>query len=198
MDVLVLDHFDSFTHNLVQGLGALGASVRVARHDADPARLLSTRLDRLVLSPGPGTPDRTGCASELLGLLDPTVPVLGVCLGMQLLARLDGAEVVPAPEPVHGRASRITHDGLGVFAGLEQSLEAGRYHSLCVRAASLPATWLPTAWAGPVLMGMRHARLPREAVQFHPESVLTPLGGRMLANFLRGRGMQEAGGLVAR
>lgn len=190
MRVLLLDNFDSFTHNLAQAFGGLGAEVIVRRNDVPAADLLALRADRVVISPGPGTPERTGNCAAFLAALSPSVPVLGVCLGMQLLAQMAGARVERAGEPVHGRSSRLEHDGAGVFEGLPQGLPVARYHSLCVVSGSLPPELVPTAWAGGVLMGLRHATLPREGVQFHPESVLTPQGPAMLANFLRNRGMR--------
>lgn len=183
--VLLVDNFDSFTHNLAQALGALGARVTVMRHDESVEALVATSPDRVVLSPGPGTPARTGSCPGLLRALPAQVPVLGVCLGMQLMAASCGGRVERGPEPVHGWDTEIEHDGSGLFAGLPPGLRAGRYHSLHV-AVPLPEELVATAWSQGVLMGLRHRRLPWAGVQFHPESVLTPWGPRLLANFLRG------------
>jgi anthranilate synthase/aminodeoxychorismate synthase-like glutamine amidotransferase len=190
--VLLVDNFDSFTHNLAQVLGGLGGDVVVRRHDVPVVELLATNPDRVVISPGPGTPDRTGSCSALLDALAPGVAVLGVCLGMQLLAMRDGVPVIRAPRPVHGKASLVRHDGQGLFEGLPAAVRVGRYHSLCVDAAAGPSPdWVTSAWTEDgIVMGMRHVRLPWEGVQFHPESVLTPEGPRMLANFLEGRGLR--------
>lgn len=190
MRVLLVDNFDSFTHNLAQALGGLGADVLVRRNQEPLELLLALEPDRVVLSPGPGTPDRTGTCAALIAALPADTPVLGVCLGMQLLACLEGATVARAREPVHGRASPVRHDGRGVFAGLPQGLLVGRYHSLCVVEATLPPTLEATSHAPDgTLMGVRDVSRPLEGVQFHPESVLTPEGVSMLSNFLLGRGM---------
>ena len=187
MRVLLVDNFDSFTHNLAQVMGGLGADVTVLRNEVSVRDLLETSPQRIVVSPGPGTPDRTGSCAELLGTAPREIPVLGVCLGMQLMATLAGGVVARAPEPVHGKATLIRHDGAGVFAGLPQDLAVGRYHSLCVSQVGLPGCLVPSAWARDgVLMGLRHRDRRWEGVQFHPESVLTPDGEAMLANFLRG------------
>jgi anthranilate synthase/aminodeoxychorismate synthase-like glutamine amidotransferase len=185
--VVIVDNFDSFTYNLAQAFGALGADVHVVRNDVDARVALAILPDRLVLSPGPGGPARTGSCREIVAGLQGRIPILGVCLGMQLLATIEGARVVRATRPVHGRATPLEHDGLGIYRGLPSPCEAGRYHSLAVDPASLPPSLVPTAWSGGVLMGLRHARLAVEGIQFHPESVLTPHGAPMLANFLEQR-----------
>ncbi len=193
--ILVLDNYDSFTFNLVQLLGALGAEVEVARNDAlDAAGLEALRPQGLIVSPGPSHPDNTGLAKELvrraLGLDGGHVlcPVLGVCLGHQLLGRVFGAAVGPAPEPMHGRPARITHDGQGVFVDVPLPFQAGCYHSLAVVEASLPPGLEVSARdEGGVIMGLRHATLPAEGVQFHPESIMTESGERILHNFLSQR-----------
>ena len=184
MRVVIFDNLDSFTHNLAQLLGGLGADVIACRPGRGPAACLSLRPDRIVLSPGPGRPEDAGECGRLLLTAAGQVPILGVCLGMQLTALAFGGRVVRGDEPVHGRASPVSHDGQGIFRGLPHPLVAGRYHSLAVVPASLPPSLRPTAWAGDVLMGLRHATLAIEGVQFHPESVLTPDGTRLLANFL--------------
>lgn len=187
MRVVIIDNFDSFTHNLAQAFGALGADVRVVRNDVDASLVVGAAPDRLVLSPGPGGPERTGCCREVVARLQGRVPILGVCLGMQLLAVMEGARVVRAPEPVHGRATAVEHDGRGIFHGIADPCDAGRYHSLAVAPDSLAPPLVPTAWSKGVLMGLRHLRLPTQGIQFHPESVLTAEGPLMLANFLEQR-----------
>ena len=184
--VLLVDNYDSFTFNLAQAFMALGAKVDVLR--ADDARLdaaLAARPDRLVISPGPGRPEAAGRSPALVREA-PTlgIPTLGVCLGLQCAAIAFGARVVRAPEPRHGKTSLVTHDGTGIFAGVVQPTEATRYHSLMVDPASLPPELVITARADDgVVMGLRHRTLPLDAVQFHPESVLTADGMRMLENF---------------
>lgn len=183
--VLIIDNFDSFTHNLAQLIGGLGAEVVVRRNRCPTAELHALGPDRVVLSPGPGTPADAGCCLPFLRDVAGQVPVLGVCLGMQVIAAGHGAVVRRASLPVHGRASGIVHDGRGVLAGLPQGFAAARYHSLVVEESTLPPALIPTArTADGLLMGLRHARLPVEGIQFHPESVLTPLGERIVANFL--------------
>ncbi len=190
--ILVLDNYDSFTFNLVQLLGALGAEVEVVRNDElDAAGLEALRPSGLIVSPGPSHPDHTGNAAAIvrraLGMEggDGICPVLGVCLGHQLLGRLFGAAVEPAPEPVHGRPARVSHDGHGVFVDVPLPFEAGCYYSLAVVESTLPAELRVSARdEGGVIMGLRHATLPAEGVQFHPESIMTQAGNRIVANFL--------------
>jgi len=183
--VLVVDNYDSFTYNLVQALGELGAEIEVVRNDGATAQeLLERRPERLVVSPGPCTPEQAGVSVQAMRLLpEAGIPALGVCLGHQALASAFGASVV-RHAPVHGKATEIEHDGQGVFAGLASPLTVGRYHSLVV-ASDLPACLRPTSSGGGVLMGVRHRELPAEGVQFHPESLLTPQGPELLATFLR-------------
>jgi anthranilate synthase/aminodeoxychorismate synthase-like glutamine amidotransferase len=184
--VLVVDNYDSFTYNLVQYLGELGAEVEVVRNDRAAAEdLLERRPDRLVVSPGPCTPAEAGVSVEAMRLLpEAGVPALGVCLGHQSLAQAFGGRVV-RHVPVHGKTTEVEHHGDGLFAGLPSPMTVGRYHSLVVEEESLPAELEPIAHGGGVLMAMRHRELPAVGVQFHPESVLTPQGRAMLENFLR-------------
>ena len=194
--VLLVDNYDSFTYNLAQELGVLGADVEVARNDAFTlAQVEDAPPDGIVISPGPGTPDDAGLSRDLIAAFGPRVPVLGVCLGHQCIGEVYGGRVVRAPELLHGKTSRITHDGDGVFAGLPQGFEATRYHSLVVDEGSLPPVLRVTARtaAGPgLIMGLRHRELPVEGVQFHPESVLTRSGRDLLGNFLRRLGLRAA------
>lgn len=186
MRVLVVDNYDSFTYNLVQFLGELGAEVEVVRNDhATVDDLLLRGVDRVLVSPGPCTPDQAGISVEVMRRFpEAGVSTLGVCLGHQSLAQAFGGRVVQG-EPVHGKTVAVEHDGQGLYAGLPSPLTVGRYHSLVV-ADDLPDVLEPTARGGGVLMGIRHRELPAEGVQFHPESVLTPEGKRLLANFLAG------------
>ena len=180
MKVLVVDNYDSFTYNLVQYLGELGAEVEVLRNDVD--ELLEREPDRVIVSPGPCTPDEAGLSMrEVRRFGEGGTPVLGVCLGHQSLAQEFGGRVVRG-EPVHGKTAEMEHDGRTIYAGLESPLVVGRYHSLVVE--DLPDVLQVSARAGDVVMGVRHAELPVEGVQFHPESVLTPHGKQMLRNFL--------------
>ncbi|MBS3895840.1 aminodeoxychorismate/anthranilate synthase component II [Silanimonas sp.] len=189
--LLMIDNYDSFTYNLVQYLQELGEDVRVVRNDAlSVAQIEALRPDRIVLSPGPGTPDEAGVSIELLRRLGPQVPVLGVCLGHQSLGQAFGAEVVRAATIMHGKTSLIRHAGKGVFAGLPDGFEATRYHSLVVEPDTLPACLELTAWTTDAegsfdaIMGLRHRQYRLEGVQFHPESILTQQGHALLKNFI--------------
>lgn len=186
MRVLVLDNYDSFTFNLVQYLGELGAEPVVVRNDElPPSEAAELRPDRLVISPGPGRPEQAGYTLEYLSTLGREVPTLGVCLGHQAIVAAFGGKVDLAPEPLHGKTSRVSHDGRGVFRGLANPLTATRYHSLA--ALEIPDELEISARSeDEVVMGVRHRHLPIEGVQFHPESVLTSEGMALLANFLAG------------
>ena len=201
--ILVIDNYDSFTYNLVQALQVAGAAVRVVRNDAiDLAGLAALSDDPeadlrgIVISPGPSDPVHAGISlSAVRFAAERRIPLLGVCLGMQSMAAAFGASIVRAPTLVHGEASTVEHDGAGLLAGMPAAFRAARYHSLCVDPATLPAELLVTARSpdDDVVMGLRHATLPMEGVQFHPESVLTPDGPHLLANFLRLAGEGDAG-----
>jgi anthranilate synthase component II len=185
MRVLMLDNYDSFTYNLVHLFEELGAEVVTVRNDAITVEeAVAGRFDRLVVSPGPGRPESAGVSIALIKALGPTVPTLGVCLGHQAIVEAFGGTVGQAKALLHGKASVISHDGKGVYEGLPPEVEVGRYHSLA--ATGVPAELVVTAHTpdGEV-MGVRHRELPVEGVQFHPESVLTPLGPAMARNFLR-------------
>jgi anthranilate synthase/aminodeoxychorismate synthase-like glutamine amidotransferase len=181
MKVLVVDNYDSFTYNLVQYLGELGAEIEVMRSDVE--ELLERAPDRVVVSPGPCTPDEAGLSMRAVRSFgERGIQVLGVCLGHQALAQEFGGRVVRG-EPVHGRTAEVEHDGRTIFAGLESPLVVGRYHSLVVDS-EVPEQLEVSAHAGDTIMGLRHRQLPIEGVQFHPESVLTPQGKAILRNFL--------------
>jgi anthranilate synthase component 2 len=192
--LLLIDNYDSFVYNLAQYLGELGEDVRVVRNDAltlDAACALAP--ERVVISPGPGSPDAAGISVPLIGRLAGRVPMLGVCLGHQAIARAFGGRVVRAPAVMHGKTSPIHHDGRGVFGGLANPFEATRYHSLLVERASLPECLEIGAWTvdesgrPAEIMGLRHRDLDVEGVQFHPESILTREGRALLRNFLASR-----------
>lgn len=184
---VVIDNYDSFTYNLVQMIATLGVEVVVYRNDRPELEAIgSDGIDGLVISPGPGMPENAGRSMELVRRLSPRIPVLGVCLGHQALGAAFGAVICKAGRPMHGKKSMISHDGQGLYAGLPDPFEAGRYHSLVIEKESLPACFKVTATAGDdgEIMGIRHESLPLEGVQFHPESVLTANGKRMLRNFI--------------
>ncbi len=184
--ILVLDNYDSFTYNLVQYLGELGADVHVARNDAltvDDVERLGP--ERIVISPGPGNPDHAGISLALIERLHASTPILGVCLGHQAIGQAFGGTVARARAQMHGKTSRIHHDGRGAFLGLPQDFEATRYHSLVVLADGFPTDLEVSARAEDgEIMGLRHRRYPVEGVQFHPESILTIQGKALLRNFL--------------
>jgi anthranilate synthase/aminodeoxychorismate synthase-like glutamine amidotransferase len=185
--VLLVDNYDSFTFNLVQYLGELGARVEVFRNDEiDVAGIRARRPDGLVLSPGPCTPSEAGVTLEAIRALAGELPILGVCLGHQAIGQAFGGRVVRNPRIVHGKASPVLHRGRGLYAGLPSPFAAGRYHSLVVERRSLPRALAVTAWTREgEIMGLRHRKLEVEGVQFHPESVLTESGKALLDNWLR-------------
>ncbi|MHB8329529.1 MAG: anthranilate synthase component II [Acidimicrobiales bacterium] len=184
--VLLIDNYDSFTYNLVQELGELGADPVVYRNDAiDVPGIRAVGPDALIISPGPGRPEDGGVSLAVIAELGGEQPILGVCLGHQCIGQAFGGRVVPAPKLMHGKTSAIFHTGVGVFDELPNPFEATRYHSLIVERQTLPDVLEITAeTADGVIMGLRHRGLPIEGVQFHPESILTPLGPSLLANFL--------------
>ncbi len=185
--LLVIDNYDSFTYNLVQYLGELGAKMVVRRNDEVTIDEIENDLkpEKILISPGPGTPDDAGISLPVLKRFADKLPILGVCLGHQSIGQIFGGKVVRAPEPVHGKPVEIVHDGKTVFAGLSNNFQAGRYHSLIVERDSLPEC-LEISAASPdgLIMGLRHKTYQIEGVQFHPESILTPEGKKLLQNFL--------------
>lgn len=195
MVVFVLDNYDSFTYNLVQYLGELGAEVEVRRNDeVSIGEIEAMRPERIVVSPGPCTPQDAGISIELIrhfaGRASYQIPLLGVCLGHQAIGAAFGGEVVRAKNLMHGKTSPVEHDGQTIFSGVESPMTATRYHSLIVREESLPPDLEVSAWTRDqdgtrVIMGLRHRKFPVEGVQFHPESVLTTAGKKMVANFLK-------------
>ncbi|MGH8223002.1 MAG: anthranilate synthase component II [Woeseiaceae bacterium] len=186
--IVVIDNYDSFTYNLVQYLGELGAEVRVFRNDEiSTAQVQALRPTHIVLSPGPCTPNEAGITLALIERLAGKVPILGVCLGHQAIGQAFGGKVVRARQVMHGKTSSIRHDGLGVFSQIENHFRATRYHSLAVERESLPGELIITAEAQDgEIMGLRHRRLPVEGVQFHPEALLTEHGHKLLQNFIAG------------
>ena len=189
--LLMLDNYDSFTYNLVQYLQSLGAEVKVVRNDAMTVDEIETLApERIVISPGPGTPDQAGVTLEMIERLGQRTPILGVCLGHQSIGQVYGGDVIRAKTIMHGKTSRIRHEGKGVFADLPDAYEATRYHSLVVDRNTLPDSLEITAWTEyedgsfEEIMGLRHKEFPVEGVQFHPESILTEHGHALLKNFL--------------
>lgn len=186
--LLVIDNYDSFTYNLVQYLGELGATVEVRRNNQVTVDEIEQRLrpERIVISPGPGTPDDAGVTLNVIECLSGKIPLLGVCLGHQAIGQAFGGKVVRAPQLMHGKASEVRHDGKTIFAGVNDQFQAGRYHSLIVERQSLPdCLEISAQTADDVIMGLRHREMKVEGVQFHPESILTPKGKQLLANFLK-------------
>ena len=185
--LLVIDNYDSFTYNLVQYLGELGETVEVRRNNKVTLdEIEQLRPERIVISPGPGTPDDAGVTLDTIQRFSGRVPLLGVCLGHQAIGQAFGGKVIRAPELMHGKASEVSHDGKTIFAGLTAPIQAGRYHSLIVEKQSLPSSLQISAQTkDEIIMGLRHRELKVEGVQFHPESILTPEGKQLLANFLK-------------
>lgn len=185
--ILVIDNYDSFTYNLVQYLGALGAEVQVARNDQVTLDEIEKRApERILLSPGPCTPNEAGITLDVIRHFAGRVPLLGVCLGHQAMGQAFGGEVVRAPYLMHGKTSQILHDGRTVFAGVENPFTATRYHSLIVDRASIPSVLEVSATTSDgLVMGLRHREFICEGVQFHPESIMTSAGKKLLANFLK-------------
>jgi anthranilate synthase/aminodeoxychorismate synthase-like glutamine amidotransferase len=186
--ILVIDNYDSFTYNLVQYLGELGEEMDVRRNDEVTIAEVEANCcpDRILVSPGPGTPDDAGVSLEMIEHFAGRIPILGVCLGHQCIGQVFGGEVVRAPELVHGKATEICHDGKTLFEGLEYRFKAGRYHSLIVEREGLPdCLEISATTPEGIIMGLRHRTMKVEGVQFHPESILTTEGKQLLANFLK-------------
>lgn len=186
--LLVIDNYDSFTYNLVQYLGELGATVEVRRNDRVTLDEIENELrpERIVISPGPGTPNDAGISLDVIQRFAGKIPLLGVCLGHQAIGQAFGGKVIRAPELMHGKASEVCHDGKTIFEGMNDHFLAGRYHSLIVERESLPSCLEISAYtANEIIMGLRHRELKVEGVQFHPESILTSDGKQLLANFLK-------------
>ena len=186
--LLLIDNYDSFTYNLVQYLGELGEEVEVRRNDKVSVDEIerTIRPQRIVISPGPGTPDDAGITLKTIERFAGRIPLLGVCLGHQAIGQAFGGKVIRAPQLMHGKASEISHDGKTIFAGIDDRFPAGRYHSLIVERESLPECLEISAYTSDnIIMGLRHKQLKVEGVQFHPESILTTDGKKLLANFLK-------------
>lgn len=192
--ILLIDNFDSFVYNLARYFARLGQETRVVRHDAsDVASIRALRPQAIVISPGPCTPSEAGCSLDIVRHLSGEIPILGVCLGHQVIGAAFGGQIVRAPEPVHGRSSLVIHEGRGILSGLPSPLRVGRYHSLVVAEAGLPGELEVTARTEDgVVMGLQHRRHPTVGVQFHPESILTEGGFELLANFLKLAGVHVA------
>jgi anthranilate synthase/aminodeoxychorismate synthase-like glutamine amidotransferase len=185
--VLLIDNYDSFTWNLAHRLGELGAEVKVVRNDAVTVEEVEAMAPaRVVISPGPGRPETAGVSIDVIRRFSGRVPLLGVCLGHQAMSIAFGGRVERAAVPMHGKTSSVAHDGAGLFAGLSGPFDAGRYHSLVIPPEAMPAGFVKSAWVvgDGTIMGIRHETWPAWGVQFHPESVLTPVGQRLLQNFL--------------
>ena len=186
--LLVIDNYDSFTYNLVQYLGELGETIEVRRNNRVTIDEIENQLrpERIVISPGPGTPDDAGITLKVIQRFSGKIPLLGVCLGHQAIGQAFGGKVIRAPELMHGKASEVRHDGKTIFSGLQGGFLAGRYHSLIVEKESLPASLeISASTADGIIMGLRHRQMKVEGVQFHPESILTSDGKQLLANFLK-------------
>ena len=186
--LLVIDNYDSFTYNLVQYLGELGEQIEVRRNNEITVDQIASELkpDRIVISPGPGTPSDAGISLEVIKHFGSTTPILGVCLGHQSIGQVFGGRVARAPRLFHGKSSRVHHDAQTIFAGVEQDFDAGRYHSLIVEQTDLPDCLEVSARTSDgIIMGLRHRTMRIEGVQFHPESIMTTEGKKLLANFLK-------------
>jgi para-aminobenzoate synthetase component 2 len=185
--LLVIDNYDSFTYNLVQYLGELGERIEVRRNNAVSLdEIESMQLDRIVISPGPGTPSEAGISTKVIEQFAGKLPILGVCLGHQAIGQVFGGRVVRAPRLFHGKSSKVQHDGKTIFGGLEPNFSAGRYHSLIVERETLPdCLEISAATPNGTIMGLRHRKMKVEGVQFHPESIMTTEGKKLLANFLK-------------
>lgn len=186
--ILVIDNYDSFTYNLVQYLGEMGAQLKVVRNDrVTLGEIRDMDPERIVISPGPGIPEDAGLSMEIIQVFAPLVPILGVCLGHQAVGAAYGGRVIRAPLLMHGKTSLIYHDGRGIYRNLKDPFEATRYHSLILEEETLPSFLQITAkTADGVIMGVRHVKYPLEGIQFHPESILTGEGKKLLSNFLKG------------